>query len=93
MQTLFLSVWYQIAQRITFINSKLCKTLGVIYLNEIKNCDLSKGHSKRANVIFSDSENQDTKKKHFAFGFSTQSVSDFEQIAFEKNENSTCNIF
>ena len=62
-------------------------------MNEIKNYDLSKGHSKRANVIFSDSENQDTKKIYFAFGFSTQSVSDFEQIAFEKNENSTCNIF
>ena len=26
-------------------------------LNEIKNWDLIKGHSKRANVIFSDSEN------------------------------------
>lgn len=44
-------------------------------------------------------------KIHFAFGFSTQSVSDLlkfyitliddkdEQIAFEKNENGTCNIF
>ena len=42
-------------------------------------------------------------KIHFAFGFSTQSVSDLlkfyitliddkdEQIAFEKNENGTCN--
>ena len=35
-------------------------------LNEIKNWDLIKGHSKRANVIFSDSENQDTKTKQFA---------------------------
>ena len=33
------------------------------------------GYSKRANVIFSDSENQDTKPKHFGFGFSTQNVS------------------
>ena len=33
------------------------------------------GYSKRANVIFSDSENQDTKPKHFGFGLSTQNVS------------------
>ena len=55
-------------------------------------------HSKIANVIFSDSENQDTKTKHFAFWFSTQNVSDLlkfyitliddkgKQIEFEKNE-------
>ena len=59
-----------------FKDSKLYKTLGVIYLNKIKNWDLIKGHSKRANVIFSDSENQDTKTKYFAFGFSTQNISD-----------------
>ena len=39
-----------------FINSKLYETLGAVYSNEIKNWDLIKGHSKRANVIFSDSE-------------------------------------
>ena len=39
-----------------FINSKLYKTLGAVYSNEITNWDLIKGHSKRANVIFSDSE-------------------------------------
>ena len=38
-----------------FVNWKLYKTLGVVYLNEIKNWDLIKGHSKRANVLFSDS--------------------------------------
>ena len=57
-------------------NKYFYKTLGVIYLNKIKNWDLIKGHSKRANVIFSDSENEDTKTKHFAFGFSTQNISD-----------------
>ena len=38
-----------------FVNWKLYKTLGVVYLNEIKNWDLIKGHSKRAHVLFSDS--------------------------------------
>ena len=54
------------------------------------------GYLKRANVIFSDSKNQDTKPKHFSFGFSTQNVSNLlkcyvtliddkgEQIEFEK---------
>ena len=54
------------------------------------------GYSKRANVIFSDSENQDLKPKLFGFGFSTQNVSNLlqfhvtliddkaEQIEFEK---------
>ena len=61
----------------TFINSKLYKTLGVVYLNKIKNWD--------------------AKTKHFAFGFSTQNVSNLlkfyitliddkgEHIEFEKN--------
>ena len=80
-----------------FINSKLYKTLGVVYLNEIKNWDLIKGHSKTAYVIFSDPENQGTKTKQFAFGFNSQNVSDLlkfyiiddkgEPTDFEKNEN------
>ena len=53
----------------SFINSNLYKALGVVYVNKIKNWDLIKGHSKRANVIFLDSENQDTKSKHVGFGF------------------------
>ena len=52
------------------INSKLYEILGVVCLNEVKNWDLIKGHSKKAN-IFSDSENQDRKRKHFAFGFNS----------------------
>ena len=82
-----------------FINLKLYKTLGAAYLNEIKNWDLIKGHSKRANVISLDSENQDTKTKHFAFGFNSQNVSNLlkfyitlidnkgETIEFENNKN------
>ena len=58
----------------SFINSKLYKALGVVYLNKIKNWDLIKGHSKRANVIFLDSENQDTKSKHVGFGFQKKFV-------------------
>ena len=42
------------------INSILYKTLGVTYLNKIKNWDIIKGSSKRTNVIFSDSEHQST---------------------------------
>ena len=75
------------------------KTLGAAYLNEIKNWDLIKGHSKRANVISLDSKNQDTKTKHFAFGFNSQNVSNLlkfyitlidnkgETIEFENSKN------
>ena len=91
-----------------FINSKLYKTFNVVYLNEIKNWDLIKGYSKGANIIFSDSENQDTKTKHYAFGFNSQNVSDLlkfyialiddkdEPIEFEKKKKkkkSTYNKF
>ena len=40
-----------------FINSKLYRSLGVVYLIEVKNLDLIKGNWKSASVIFSDSEN------------------------------------
>ena len=40
-----------------FINSKLYRSLGVVYLIKVKNLDLIKGNSKSASVIFSDSEN------------------------------------
>lgn len=71
--------------------------LGVAYLSKRKNWDVIKDYSKRGTVIFSDSENQDAKPKHFGFGFSTPNVSDLlkfyviliddkgEQIEFEKN--------
>ena len=48
-----------------FINLKFYKTLGVVYLNEMRNWDLIKKHSKKAKVIFSDSENQNTKTFYF----------------------------
>ena len=48
----------------SLINSRLYKSLGVIYLNEIKNWDIKKGNAKRANAFFSDSEHQSMVSKH-----------------------------
>ena len=38
------------------INSKLYKTLGVVYLSETKDWDLIKNNSKRAQALFVHSE-------------------------------------
>ena len=57
------------------INSKICKTLDVVYLSKIKNWNLIKGESKRSQTIFTDSE-YDTKSSHFGFAFTTKNVSD-----------------
>ena len=38
------------------INSKLYKTLGVVYLSEVKDWNLIKNNSKRAQAVFADSE-------------------------------------
>ena len=53
----------------SLINSRLYKTLGVIYLKEIRNWDIIKENSKRANVIFSNSEHESTASKDLGFGF------------------------
>ena len=55
------------------INSKLYKTLSVVYLLEIQ--DLIKNDSKRAQAVFVDSEYR-SKTSHFAFTFTTKNVSD-----------------
>ena len=64
-QVIFLSCDRLKDAKEAFINSKLYKTLGVDYLNEMRNWDLIKKHSKKAKVIFSDSENQNTKTFDF----------------------------
>ena len=58
----------------SLINSKIYKTLGVVYLLEIKNWNLIKGESKRLQAIFVDSEYY-TKSSHFVFAFTTKDVS------------------
>ena len=61
--------------REAFTNSKLCKTLGVVYLSQIKNWDLVKGKSKKSQAILVDSEYH-TKLSHYSFAFISKNVSD-----------------
>ena len=57
------------------INSKLYKTLGVVYLSEIKDSDLIKNNSKRAQTVFVNSKYH-SKASHIAFATTTKNVSD-----------------
>ena len=57
------------------INSKLYKTLGVVYLSEIKDWDLIKNDSKRAQAVFVNSEYH-LKASHFSFVFTTKNIFD-----------------
>ena len=57
------------------IDSKLHKTLDLVYLSEIKDWDLIQNDSKRTQTVFVDSEYH-LKPCHFAFAFTTKSVSD-----------------
>lgn len=61
--------------RKALINSKLYKTLGVVYLSEVKDWKLVKGESKRWQTVFVDSE-YNTKSSHYAFAFSTKNILD-----------------
>ena len=61
--------------REALINSKLYKTLGVVYLSQIKNWDLVKGESKKSQAILVDSEYH-TKLSHYSFAFISKNVSD-----------------
>ena len=57
------------------INSEIYKTLGVVYISEIKNWNLVKSESKRSQADFVDSQYHTT-SSHFGFAFTTKSVSD-----------------
>ena len=57
------------------INSKICKTLEVVYLSEIKNENLIKSESRRLQAVFVDSVYH-TKSCYFAFRFIPKNVSD-----------------
>ena len=61
--------------REALINSKLYKTLGVVYLSRIKNWDLVKGESRQSQAFFVDSAYH-TKSSHYGFAFITKNVSD-----------------
>ena len=53
------------------INSKIYKTLAVVYIPEIKNWNLVKGESKRSQAFFVESEYH-TKSSHFSLAFTTK---------------------
>ena len=55
-------------------------TLGVCFLSEITNWDLLKGASKRAQAVFSDSEDLNRSSDHLAFSFITKNASDLLQF-------------
>ena len=57
------------------INSKIYKTLEVVYLSEIKNWNLIKSKSRRLQTVFVDSEYH-AKSCYFAFTFIPNNVSD-----------------
>ena len=59
----------------TEVNSKLYKTLSVVYLLKLKDWDLIKDDSKRVQPVFVDSEYH-LKGPYFAFAFTTKNVSD-----------------
>ena len=56
------------------INSKLYKTLGVVYLSEIKDWDLIKNNSKRAQAVLVNSDHW--KASCFSFVFTTKNIFD-----------------
>ena len=58
------------------VNSKFYKALGVVYLSAIKDLDLIKNDSKRAQAVFGDSKYH-SEASDFAFAFVTKNVSDF----------------
>ena len=61
--------------RISLINGKIYKSIGVVNVNETTNWTELKGKSKWVNIVFNDSENP-TLAKHFAFAFETKNLND-----------------
>ena len=57
------------------INSKIYKTLGVVYRSKIKDWSLMKGESKRSQSVLVGSEYH-TKLSHFGFAFITRNLSE-----------------
>ena len=61
------------------INYKIYKTLGVVYLPEIKNWNFVKGEWKRLHAVFLDSEYH-TKSSYFGFTLTAKKVSDLSNF-------------
>ena len=59
-----------------FIDDKLESAIGVCYLSEVKDWDIIKGHSKRVQVVFFDSEDFAGQSNHFSLAFETRNLSD-----------------
>ena len=73
------------------INCKLYKTLGVVYLLEIKNWSLIKGESKRSQAVFVNSE-YPTKTSHFRFAFTTKNAFDLFNFTITLLDGSSSKI-
>ena len=58
------------------IKDNLELVVGVCNLTEIRHWEVIKGQSKRAQVVFSDSEDLTRQTNHFAFAFTTKNLSD-----------------
>ena len=67
--------------RDSLINGKLCQSLTVINIREIRCWTKIKGESKWINIIINDPENPQL-AKHFAFAFETVNLSDFFSLAY-----------
>ena len=65
----------------SLINGKLFKTLDVVNIAEIKHWDITKGKSKWANAVFTDSENP-VAASHFPFAFTTTNLHDILNFDF-----------
>ena len=75
-ERLLFSTKVQNNTEVIFVACKgLCKTLGVVYLSEIKNWDLIKNDSKRAQAVFVDFEHH-LNAFHFAFAFAIKNMRD-----------------
>ena len=73
--------------KVTLINGKVNKALGVININQITNWEKILNKSKWVNVTFNDSQLDPTSSKHFAFGFITNSLYDLLNFEYSLLDN------
>ena len=73
------------------INSKLYTTLDVVYFSEIKDWDLIKNDSKRAQAVFVDSEYH-SRAFHFVLAFTAKNESDLLNFTITLLDGSSNNI-
>ena len=69
------------------IKDNLELVVGVCNLTEIRHWEVIKGQSKRAQVVFSDSEDLTRQTNHFAFTFTTKNLSDFSITLVDGKKN------